>query len=1280
MRENGNANGKGNENENESGSESGSGKGNESVHARGERMDGQEIPDDPPTGTGEIGILVPSFLGEAANDRPFEDSPHPDDRSTDLPLFAVHRNALLRKGSPNDRRSSERSPPRERPGGVKVFVKDRLESAKPKDANEKKSAPPSRAPSPPAQVNSTRASPDPAASPLPTLSTLSTGPGPALLFRQLRAGRIAPPFSGEPSPVPSRAGTPPASTGAPTLPTVPTVPVSTPASAASAANKSTHTPLFRKVVVAREEEAGVQATVSKRKRKRKNKDGTTSNAVGGVVELTVVEGTSSSAATKSGELPHDDTSDVEVEVEDDVDGDEYEGEGGDGEDGDYEEAVDGGDDTADEADATDVVARSLLESAVSEGRYITASEISEVGAIQASTLLTQYLSSRRYQHDPNRNPYEDPELGFLAFASRALGLLGPSFVGIAVASRALRYPGLRLRVPQVPHSLERSSHGVPSGGLWSTWQADHGALGETWTEVVECLIGDAGEAGVVLWDEECAIQPERVSLTDAATLEPVMIKHEPGTEIAELLTPMDYGMESQDSKKWKHGYCKGNKGNAAKLWMIEGTLEKAARTLDGVVDGGGAWLLESYNALPTSSLDRLLLFLSSRRSPPDHPASRALVQLAIVFLRLWSDPSTQQGVSDLVIARLRPSRHDLEWIQSTAKALVAAKTDQEVFETITGGNGWGEEEVRRLHLAAEMAMIAAICGIPLGPSQVVTGAEIGEHLNVSGRLDIETVTRTINHILAANEITGGNGREVPLAILEKKILSEFRVGKFETLGLEGCPSLIEFLGKYMGVEMNAFRLNNGASESRSPDTKLTSGMKSLRVDMMETSDSSLKVLHLKDLIDLADGQDSLAIVRHLSSAGVNVPDSLDPALLHFTRPELDLFGFSWQCAHFGGFLDDAGNIKKDKREVLFAVLNDAYRAQYGIGGPRDLGLRSSCSWVDVTEGAIEWKRNVEGSKKGSFRSQNGVYETALFCSEDLRHLLPGSQAGLWRAAEFRDVTTGLIGNLPSLWKPLPAVGDVRKFHSSLIECNALDAAKEAAALFVQRHSGARDKVGGGDLLAMAMATKDFVAKVDEDTSRIVLVNLKNELPNWMREEFVESVLNKAVPRVKWREWTVPVKKDSGPQNAFGNMKMREQEHHKQEVLLSRPSETQLKVKEVPSVSEKDPRTVVEDIRRTEFGIGVEDASPEVELVLKNQRERVERAMKRLGTELYTSDSHFALELIQNADDNRYDRLQSELPSIQFILTPTAIVIRNNEDGFSATDMRSLCDVGRSTKE
>ncbi|KAF0912690.1 hypothetical protein E2562_018941 [Oryza meyeriana var. granulata] len=105
--------------------------------------------------------------------------------------------------------------------------------------------------------------------------------------------------------------------------------------------------------------------------------------------------------------------------------------------------------------------------------------------------------------------------------------------------------------------------------------------------------------------------------------------------------------------------------------------------------------------------------------------------------------------------------------------------------------------------------------------------------------------------------------------------------------------------------------------------------------------------------------------------------------------------------------------------------------------------------------------------------------------------------------------------------------------------------------------------------------------------------------------------------------------------------------------------------------------VIETIRREEFGLDQSLSYTENSL-LKKQHARLGRALHCLSQELYSQDSHLLLELVQNADDNTY--LEDVEPTLAFILQDNGIVVLNNESGFSAENIRALCDVGNSTKK
>ncbi|XP_066912062.1 uncharacterized protein [Clytia hemisphaerica] len=136
--------------------------------------------------------------------------------------------------------------------------------------------------------------------------------------------------------------------------------------------------------------------------------------------------------------------------------------------------------------------------------------------------------------------------------------------------------------------------------------------------------------------------------------------------------------------------------------------------------------------------------------------------------------------------------------------------------------------------------------------------------------------------------------------------------------------------------------------------------------------------------------------------------------------------------------------------------------------------------------------------------------------------------------------------------------------------------------------------------------------------------------------------------------------------------------------------------------------LIEDIREKQFGVGVQFGIKGQEM-LKTYREREGRSLDRLSKELYTQDSHFVLELIQNADDNEYEatkkqtdteentenmdvdgeqiqqigeptqHVDQEKPTVAFIVESGKVTVLNNERGFQEKNIRALCDVGKSTK-
>jgi len=64
------------------------------------------------------------------------------------------------------------------------------------------------------------------------------------------------------------------------------------------------------------------------------------------------------------------------------------------------------------------------------------------------------------------------------------------------------------------------------------------------------------------------------------------------------------------------------------------------------------------------------------------------------------------------------------------------------------------------------------------------------------------------------------------------------------------------------------------------------------------------------------------------------------------------------------------------------------------------------------------------------------------------------------------------------------------------------------------------------------------------------------------------------------------------------------------------------------------REFIELLRREEFGVNIV-LSEDGQRLMDKQQQRLGRSLERLSQDLYSKDTHFVLELVQNADDNAY---------------------------------------------
>eukprot|EP01105_Mastigella_eilhardi_P023205 TRINITY_DN5810_c0_g1_i3.p1 TRINITY_DN5810_c0_g1~~TRINITY_DN5810_c0_g1_i3.p1 ORF type:complete len:2010 (+),score=347.50 TRINITY_DN5810_c0_g1_i3:71-6100(+) len=104
--------------------------------------------------------------------------------------------------------------------------------------------------------------------------------------------------------------------------------------------------------------------------------------------------------------------------------------------------------------------------------------------------------------------------------------------------------------------------------------------------------------------------------------------------------------------------------------------------------------------------------------------------------------------------------------------------------------------------------------------------------------------------------------------------------------------------------------------------------------------------------------------------------------------------------------------------------------------------------------------------------------------------------------------------------------------------------------------------------------------------------------------------------------------------------------------------------------------------REELGIGVPVEDPRFRVIIENLQSNLGNSVQLLGVQQNSRVEHFVYEVIQNAEDNRYRT--DTVPTLEFLLQESdddaCITLLNNEAGFTESDVRAICSVGRSTKQ
>ncbi|KAL1747603.1 hypothetical protein HDZ31DRAFT_72121 [Schizophyllum fasciatum] len=75
---------------------------------------------------------------------------------------------------------------------------------------------------------------------------------------------------------------------------------------------------------------------------------------------------------------------------------------------------------------------------------------------------------------------------------------------------------------------------------------------------------------------------------------------------------------------------------------------------------------------------------------------------------------------------------------------------------------------------------------------------------------------------------------------------------------------------------------------------------------------------------------------------------------------------------------------------------------------------------------------------------------------------------------------------------------------------------------------------------------------------------------------------------------------------------------------------------------------------------------------------LENACRNVSEDLYAKSPHFILEMVQNADDNKY--AEGVKPTLSILIEDSVVTFSSNELGFEPDNVRAICSVGKSTKK
>ncbi|KAI9657880.1 MAG: hypothetical protein M1831_004116 [Alyxoria varia] len=97
---------------------------------------------------------------------------------------------------------------------------------------------------------------------------------------------------------------------------------------------------------------------------------------------------------------------------------------------------------------------------------------------------------------------------------------------------------------------------------------------------------------------------------------------------------------------------------------------------------------------------------------------------------------------------------------------------------------------------------------------------------------------------------------------------------------------------------------------------------------------------------------------------------------------------------------------------------------------------------------------------------------------------------------------------------------------------------------------------------------------------------------------------------------------------------------------------------------------------------LQESSARMQIYVKELQQGAKKDMEKVVEDIYTQDSRYLYELIQNADDASYQIAaeQHEIPSLTFTLDRKHLLVDSNEDGFTAANVTAVCSVSESSKK